>query len=430
MNPRSKFSPKTTLEICWIVLGFIFLGLSLSPVIDGDGAARYQDLLNLVKGEKPIDKFSSIQMLLAIPLYHLGSIFHAPELWVGYFNFIVFGFAVLALWFLLAKDQRFTIIILLMSASMLPHHIRYFYGELLSVTTVMIGLLCLIQRKHIFAAILLGLGTAQTPATIPALGLVVVYLCIKERKIWYGFYLAVPILITFGDNWFKYSTPFFSAYLQAGEHGAKTVMPYSGLPGFSYPLFFGLLSVLFSFGKGLSFFAPGLFFRWKLNHPSKSNTKPSSTIDILLVFLLGLILTYSRWWGWYGGQFWGPRYLLFASIPACFILAHQSRQGGMTPTRHFAYIVALIFSYWVCLQGYIYGNSDLAICGDNKSELELLCWYVPEFSPLFRQFVVGFKNYQPIRLIYALWTFCSLALLVYLSIRSRSKNSKKISCLP
>jgi hypothetical protein len=29
---------------------------------------------------------------------------------------------------------------------------------------------------------------------------------------------------------------------------------------------------------------------------------------------------------------------------------------------------------------------QLSICGENKSQLELLCWYVPEFSPIFRRF--------------------------------------------
>lgn len=213
----------------------------------------------------------------------------------------------------------------------------------------------------------------------------------------------MPIAITLLDNWFKYGTPFFSAYLAASEHGAKTVMPYSGLPGFSYPLGFGLLSVLFSFGKGLAFFAPGLFFRWKIQNTSADDQRSVELIDLLLVFLAGLVFTYARWWGWYGGQFWGPRYLLFASIPACFILAHQSRTTKWELSRGIAYFAALVFSFWICAQGYLYGNSDLAICGENKSELELLCWYVPEFSPLFRQFVVGFSNYPPIRLVYVGW---------------------------
>ena len=299
---------------------------------------------------------------------------------------------------------------------MLPHHIRYFYGEVLSVMATTVGLVCLYKRKHLMAALLLGIGAAQTPATLPALSLVLLYTAFKTRKIWYGFYLLIPILITLGDNWFKYSTPFFSAYLQAGEHGAKTIMPYSGLPGFSYPLFFGVLSVLFSFGKGLSFFAPGLFLRWNLPQTTDSDQPFVKLIDLQLVFLLGLIATYSRWWGWYGGQFWGPRYLLFASVPACFLLAYFSNQAVRGFSRQIFYLVAVILSGWVCVQGYLYGNSDLAICGDNKSALELLCWYVPEFSPLFRQFVIGFHEVPINRLLYAAW--CIVTVLTILTNRA------------
>lgn len=73
MNTKMSRATGSALQIGWIVLGFFCLALSLSPVIDGDGQARYLDLLNLMKGEKPIDKFSSIQLLLAMPLYVLGS---------------------------------------------------------------------------------------------------------------------------------------------------------------------------------------------------------------------------------------------------------------------------------------------------------------------------------------------------------------------
>jgi hypothetical protein len=43
-------------------------------------------------------------------------------------------------------------------------------------------------------------------------------------------------------------------------------MPYTGRPGFSYPFLFGVLGILFSFGRGLAFFAPAL---WLLLLPRK-----------------------------------------------------------------------------------------------------------------------------------------------------------------
>lgn len=123
------------------------------------------------------------------------------------------------------------------------------------------------------------------------------------------------------DNWLKYQTILPSAYLQAGERAEKTLMPYSGLPGFSYPIIFGLLSILFSFGKGLIFFVPALFLRKKLQVATTQDIDAIYVIDVFLVFSLGLLLTYARWYGWYGGQFWGPRFFLFTCVPAAMILA-------------------------------------------------------------------------------------------------------------
>jgi hypothetical protein len=201
-----------------------------------------------------------------------------------------------------------------MAASMFPHHLRYYYGEVLSVCAVTIGLLLLLRGKVLFATVLLGLGTAQTPATLPALGLVLAYVSFKRRNPLYLLIFLMPLCFMALDNWFKYSSVFSSPYLSAGEKGEKTIMPYSGLPGFSYPLVFGLLSILFSFGKGLVFFAPGLLLRWKIALGEAFSIQKITLIDLCLVFLLGLILTYARWYGWYGGQFWGPRFFLFASV--------------------------------------------------------------------------------------------------------------------
>ena len=86
----------------------------------------------------------------------------------------------------------------------------------------------------------------------------------------------------------------------------------------------GLLSILFSFGKGLIFFVPGLLLpvRGLLRKAA-----PDLQLDIYGIYLLwvafvvGLILVYSPWWAWYGGWFWGPRFFLFACIPASFAIA-------------------------------------------------------------------------------------------------------------
>ncbi len=38
------------------------------------------------------------------------------------------------------------------------------------------------------------------------------------------------------------------------------MLSYSGIQGFSYPLFFGILSILLSFGKGIIFSFPDYYY--------------------------------------------------------------------------------------------------------------------------------------------------------------------------
>ncbi|MCX6791864.1 MAG: hypothetical protein NT149_02400 [Candidatus Gottesmanbacteria bacterium] len=105
------------------------------------------------------------------------------------------------------------------------------------------------------------------------------------------------------------------------------------------------------------------------------------------IYLVGLILVYGKWWAWYGGWFWGPRFLLFASVPASFNLAYVlTNPSTNAKVKTFALSIAL-WSFWVGLSGVIFGQTDLNICTSNNYALEHLCWYVPEFSVLFRPIV-------------------------------------------
>ena len=412
MGEPAKSTKALLRQVGWLLTGIILLALSLSPVVDGDGAARYSDLLRLVQFERPIDKFSSVQLFLSLPLYYFGEVFGSAQAVVGYFNLSIFILLCFALWRLVDTSQRFYVVLLLMVASMFPHHLRYFYGEVLSVALITVGLLSLLREKYKLALLLLGLGGAQVPAVMPALALALCYLSIKNRKISYVLYLILPVLLMAADNWFKYHTIFPSAYLHAGERAEKTLMPYSGLPGFSYPFVFGLLSILFSFGKGLIFFSPALFLRSKLSVDTQQKGDHMVVIDTLLVFSVGLVLTYSKWYGWYGGAFWGPRFFLFTSVPAALVFAHFFTQARSGWRLKLLFAAALLLSGWVCVQGLLYGNDHLAVCGENKSQLEFLCWYVPEFSPIFRQFVVGFGGAQPLRQLYAVWCAASVLFVV------------------
>jgi len=162
------------------------------------------------------------------------------------------------------------------------------------------------------------------------------------------------------------------------------VLPYSGRLGFSYPMFFGLLGIFLSFGKGLVWFTPGLF----LPVASDSDARVRRIRALLLAFVLGLVLVYSRWWAWYGGLFWGPRFFLIASVPACLVLhTHLVSSAPRSPRLNVFLAVALVLSFWVGVNGIAFDLSGMQICSANDYALETLCHFTPELSPLWHPFV-------------------------------------------
>jgi hypothetical protein len=174
-------------------------------------------------------------------------------------------------------------------------------------------------------------------------------------------------------------------------------MPYSGQGGFTTPIFFGLISLLFSFGKGLVFFAPGLLLpvrRACRDLRARTGTNVPAIFGLWLSFLIGILLLYSIYWNWHGGYFWGPRYLLFASIPASFALAVYLQREGLSLPVNLAVLAVLALSLWVGIDGVVYGaafNGDDAVrnvCLNQYPSFETpLCYYTPEFSVLWFPFV-------------------------------------------
>ena len=185
------------------------------------------------------------------------------------------------------------------------------------------------------------------------------------------------------ENGVRRGSAFSTGY--EGDHGFQTLLPYSGLTGFSYPTFFGVLSLLFSFGKGLLFFAAGLLL-WFVRG-REALRAVSESLVLWVLYLAGLILLYGSWWAWYGGFTWGPRFLVFASLPASLLLAAQIRRPPRTLVGLTVVLAALVLSVWVGIDGQVFGRFGQDVCSANHYAQESLCWYVPEFSVLWTPFV-------------------------------------------
>jgi hypothetical protein len=226
-------------------------------------------------------------------------------------------------------------------------------------------------------------ATVNTPATM--LGLVFICLAItwKERRLRYLGPMFIAAALFLAESALRRGFPLRTGY--EDNRGFATILPYSGLPGFSFPFLFGILAIMLSFGKGLLFFAPGLLFPPTI----ESVDRPTRTTWLLwIAYLSGLILVYARWWSWYGGWFWGPRFFLAASVPASFALAVRlGRSNEVGLLTNLLTLAGLALSFWVGFNGLVFGQTGLEICHENNYALEHLAWYTPEFSALWRPFV-------------------------------------------
>ncbi|MEE6257747.1 hypothetical protein [Plantactinospora sonchi] len=387
---------RTTALLEWALIGVGMVVLAVTPRKEmiGDGLARYYALVGLLEQQKLSDTaYSLIGPLFATPLWFVGRWTDDTQAVVAQYNFLLFTLGLMVIHILLHKriDDRLLrrFLLLLIAGSMIGAHLQDFYGEVFTTVTVGVGLLAATlpwtgRWTRIGGWVAVVLGVANTPATLLALGLVVGLLCLRRRRLRY---LAVPlvtVLLMMGEAWLRFGDPLHSVYLDNG--GGRTVMPYSGEPGFSYPFLLGVVAILFSFGRGLLWFTPGLFLPIRRRLREEGGAAGDDVWSFWLlwaVFVAGLVLVYASWWAWYGGMYWGPRFFLFAILPACLALAVCLSAERAGPWANLATLAAVLLSVWGAANSLVYGQVRPLICYDNNWYLEALCHFTPEFSPLW-----------------------------------------------
>jgi hypothetical protein len=192
-------------------------------------------------------------------------------------------------------------------------------------------------------------------------------------------------------------------------------------------MFFGVLSILFSFGKGLLFFAPGLLLPIRRDEPAVSR-ELREVWAYALWFVAGMILVYAKWWSWYGGWAWGPRFFLLASVPASLAIAVTLQQTRRLRTPVLIALIGIVtLSVWVGVNGAVFDKSNLRACTDNAWALEFLCWYTPEFSVLWHPFIerspISFDQGVFIGYGTIVWVYLVAPLLTELGGRLRSASA-------
>jgi hypothetical protein len=377
-------------RVMWALLAVSLLVLFfvLPHDVEGDGRTRLDALQSWLGGNGiPNTKYPLIGSIPAIPLILLGHLVGSPEWWVSRYNVIVYAAGLGYIYRLLrgrvAGDVLAAFLLLLGTTAMLPNSLTDFGAETFTVMAASTGLAAWSVGRWKTATVLLGLGVANAPATFVGLALAMAWWAWRQKRV----RALAPVVLSAGlwifENAVRHKSPFSTGY--EGDHGFRTLLPYSGLPGFSYPTFFGVVSLLISFGKGILFFAPGLVLAF-----GRGLEALKSVRDILVtwvLYLAGLALVYGSWWAWYGGFTWGPRFLVFASLPATLLLAGQLRCPPRSLLALTAVLAAFLLSVWVGIDGMVFTRVGQDVCQANHYAVESLCWYVPEFSVLWTPFV-------------------------------------------
>lgn len=414
------FTDKRQIQTCavfetiLILLGVIILFFYIPHSISGDGADRYEAITQLIeKGEISDMEYSMVGALFSTPFWLLGKFYKTSEWWCSRYNLFLFVCGTIVMYRILKDRFDYAVLrkffLIVIFGSMFPHHIKNYYGEVFTAIFVTIGILAISIDNSFWGWCSLVIGTINTPASLAGLGFIVIRQSVINRRCRYLSALAIAVGLILCESWIRRGSLLNTGY--EGNKGFVAILPYSGRPGFSYPFFFGIMSILFSFGKGIFFFAPGLILPVKAQLCAQYQ-KIYENYKLWIYFLVGMVIVYSKWWSWYGGWFWGPRFFLFASIPASFALAVGLSDNNKSFIKNLLTLIVLLLSFWVGINGAVFDQRNLSICTDNNYALELLCWYTPEFSVLWRPFIISNRlNFNHVIIV----IYC-LAVFIYLAI--------------
>ncbi len=386
----SSTSSRRSIESTLLLVGFAVLLALLPHGLAGDDFTRYNDIERLIHHAQLSDsRYSLVMPLVSAPLLLIGEVVRSPQWWAAHFNLIVVGVgALLCLWLLRGRVDGSLlrrVLLVLLFASFLTNRLRDYNAEILTTTLVAVGLILVtMRRRPLIGWAAIVVGVVNIPAALIGAALLAVAESLRTRRLRA---LAVPLaagLLIMLEAWIRRGSPFTSGY--ENDHGATTILPYSGRSGFSYPFLLGLLAILFSFGRGLAFFTPGLLL-WFSGLTRRMLKEYRYLIGLMLLFVCGLVLIYAKWWAWYGGLSWGPRFFVFAAVPASVLIAVRIHHMAETVLGNGVTLFVLTLSAWVGVSGAIADLSSLDFCVRNNSALESVCWYTPEYSSLWHPLV-------------------------------------------
>lgn len=391
IKPMSNRHLKHKKQLLFLTL--IILFFTLRFFISGDGSIRFFSLVDLIFKEHHQKSLavSLIGPLFSLPLWLPGILLNAKPLiisLVSRYNFFLFILGLMifhrSLKSYLPPNVLANFLLILIAASIFPAHLKNYYGEVFTTLTVGGGIILINTKKEFLGWLMVILGVTNTPAAFLGLLLVALYKLFSTKKIRYLGVIILTALSILLETTIRTGNPFSSKFGYGNILIPYTTsIPFTEKTGFQFPFIIGLISILFSFGTGLIFFLPAIFI--PVNHELKLFKPQISHIyHMWLLFLLGLIIVYAKWYAWHGGWFWGPRFFLFGALPASLILAIRLSTQKTSIINKLITISLLCYSTFLAINSAII--EPLNFCREKMDNLPL-CWYVPQYNILINPFI-------------------------------------------
>ena len=401
----------------WLPRGYFF-----------DGNVRLQAILNLFQhGTITKMDYSYIGPIFSFPLFLIDKFDNIYRWWLERYNVVLCIVVFLIEYALLRKRMNANILraffLLFLLVSLYANQYKYFGGEVFTALLAGMGMLIAVLVTEWGGWIAMAIGVANTPASLIAAGLVSLRYMVHRKRLRYALIvLGAAGLIGFA-NWITRGSPLNGGYANQS---------------FNTPFILGLFSLFFASGKGLLFFMPALFLPVKnrlFQIEGENKEKVYLAYKLWMYFVAGLVLIYASWWAWDGGWFWGPRFFLFASIPASFVLAVYL----CNPSRLFIVnlLILLLFAYtlWVAIAGALFDQGNLStVCMANNYARHYLCNYQPQYSvlwaPLANHWPIPSHGFRYIALSLVVAFYLAIPTLLAMTKQAQAKLQETKANLP
>ncbi len=370
--------------IAVVAVAALMVWLPAHPSFDDN--RRSLATLDLAAGHWHTVKYSLVMPLLAVLPYRLGRA-------VGMGSFLLDNFVTLvwipwSLWIgsrlSRLRGRRFGVgVVALATGSMFTGYVTSFNAEALSMMIASAGILLIVDARSraqkVSGIVVTGIGIAIIPVLAVACGAAAVLLWWRRRN------SALLISCAIAAAWMVVDASITTGHLSLSKYGSDPgdetnfqLLPWGHVAGFGYPFLFGLVGILFSLGRGLLWYQPGFFRR--APQPDDAVAQWRWCLTLIVVAMIPI---YSKWWAWYGGVSFGPRFFLIGVVPAATALCTQLQVGRSLRTWLGAVLLTL-WTAWVGIVGaayYITPRTDL-FCRLENFRYVPLCWYSGEYSSL------------------------------------------------